>query len=938
MENYLDSKWLGLASANVLPTTTALSIASSATVDLNGINQQVASLADYAAGSQGAVINSSTAAAMLTLNAAGGATTFSGAIQGGGGAPPGSGTITLFMAGGGVQVLAGSNTYTGPTTVSGGTLQLGTGAGGQDGSINGTSSLTDNAALVYNLAGSQTEAYSIGGNGSLTKLGPGTLTLSASNGYSGRTTVAAGTLQLGNSAALGTGALAADGGTLDLAGYSILVPSFSGASGTVTNNGGALATLTVSQSINTSFNGTLQDGAGTLALYKTGPGLLALSGTNAYSGGTTLNSGTLNINGDAALGNAAGGVTFSGNSTLQAGANNITLSLARGLTIDNGVTATIDARANTLTIAGAISGSGRLVATGGTLALYGTSTLAGTYAYATANASLLQINGSLTVPDLYVNGQLAGSGTITTTGGDGLQYQSTAASTFGGTIAGTRQLEISNGGALTLAGANTYQGNTLVDTGGNLLRMGAANALPYGAGKGYVEVDSGGTLDLAGNTANINGLTSNGIVDNLAAGSATLVVGNNNATSTFSGVIQSSSGALALQKVGSGTLTLSGPNTYSGATTVNGGVLAVGASNTLSPYSDHFVGTNSTAGTLDVSGFSGQQVKSLTVGNYGLVNMSSSYSLAVLGNVTLASSSAINIAGVITLPDLLMTYTGSESGTFLSITNNGLALASGDASLYSGGSIEVVSLPIGPSIWSGASGANWSGSNNWSGGPVPSGSGAGAVFSASTSGSLTVTLDSAETVGTLAFGTSGSTGFLLTGSNLLTLNNSGSAASIAVVSGTHSIATPLEMAGGNLVVSASNGGELVLSGSIADDFAVSNVARCLILEGDGTGQLVLSGTGSYSGGTYVDAGTLIVNNSSAIPDGTSLTVGAGGVFVFDPTVTGSSMMESSHVGAVAPVPEPGTIVLLLAALWSAAGHHVLRGRRRFRPKAFGGRS
>ena len=79
-----------------------------------------------------------------------------------------------------VWILAASNTYVGVTLISGGTLQYGTGASGEDGSINYTNSVTNNAALVYDLAGIQTASYLIQGSGSLTKLGSGMLTLAAS--------------------------------------------------------------------------------------------------------------------------------------------------------------------------------------------------------------------------------------------------------------------------------------------------------------------------------------------------------------------------------------------------------------------------------------------------------------------------------------------------------------------------------------------------------------------------------------------------------------------------------------------------------------------------------------------------------------------------------------------------------------------------------------
>ena len=106
------------------------------------------------------------------------------------------GTPGIILNGNGIMALAGANTYLGATTISGGTLQLGTGQSGQDGSIADTSGVTNNSWLTYNLFGNQSASYIITGTGNLTKLGPGQLTLAGNNSYTGTTTVAGGVLNV----------------------------------------------------------------------------------------------------------------------------------------------------------------------------------------------------------------------------------------------------------------------------------------------------------------------------------------------------------------------------------------------------------------------------------------------------------------------------------------------------------------------------------------------------------------------------------------------------------------------------------------------------------------------------------------------------------------------------------------------------------------------
>ena len=113
----------------------------------------------------------------------------------------GSAGGTLTKLGGGTLILANNNAYSGGTTVSGGTLQIGN--GGAIGSIaSPTVSLNNGATVAFSRFDALAYAGAISGNGNVQQIGTGTTTLSGSNTYSGTTTVDAGTLQFAQEAAL----------------------------------------------------------------------------------------------------------------------------------------------------------------------------------------------------------------------------------------------------------------------------------------------------------------------------------------------------------------------------------------------------------------------------------------------------------------------------------------------------------------------------------------------------------------------------------------------------------------------------------------------------------------------------------------------------------------------------------------------------------------
>ncbi|MCF8159223.1 MAG: filamentous hemagglutinin N-terminal domain-containing protein, partial [Polaromonas sp.] len=151
-----------------------------------------------------------------------------------------SGTRSLTKAGAGLVYLTGANTYTGITTISAGTLQIG---GGQLVGTLGSGSVTNNAALIFNRSNALTVSNLISGSGTVEKLGAGTLTLSGANTYDGATTISAGTLVVGHNTALGSTA----GGTTVASGATLTLLDVAVGAEAVTLNG-----ATLSNSANTS--------------------------------------------------------------------------------------------------------------------------------------------------------------------------------------------------------------------------------------------------------------------------------------------------------------------------------------------------------------------------------------------------------------------------------------------------------------------------------------------------------------------------------------------------------------------------------------------------------------------------------------------------------------------------------------------------------------
>ncbi|WP_245329276.1 autotransporter outer membrane beta-barrel domain-containing protein, partial [Bradyrhizobium centrolobii] len=270
----------------------------------------------------------------------------SGGTNPGGGANAADqgGSVAITKSNGGTLTLSSANTYSGGTTINeGSTLvvgnahALGTGTltlnGGTTGvtvTFNGSYTIANNIAAtgdpIYNVLTGNTVnlAGVLSGSGDVVVNEAsgyaGTLILSGTNTYTGPTVVDAGTLQAGSTSAFGNNSAVtvAGGAVLDLAGFSNAIGSLAGA-GAVTNSGGAATLTTGGDNTSTVFSGTIRDGAGSIALTKTGSGLLLLSGSNTYTGATTVGGGTLQVDGSIAsssLTTVQAGAALSGTGTV----------------------------------------------------------------------------------------------------------------------------------------------------------------------------------------------------------------------------------------------------------------------------------------------------------------------------------------------------------------------------------------------------------------------------------------------------------------------------------------------------------------------------------------------------------------------------------------------------------------------------------------------
>jgi autotransporter-associated beta strand protein len=536
--------------------------------------------------------------------------------------------------------------------------------------------------------------------GSLALSGPGNVTLSAANPYTGTTFVNNATFTYGASNVISSGALTIVGGTVNLNGNSDTVGSISinagtiaTAAGTLTGNGtfstvannnvasiitgnlglGANATFTINNGLmdNDALITAVISGAFTFA--KAGAGVLELAGSNTYTGATTISAGTLRLGaaGDATntpLGTAGNGTTVASGFSLDL--NGYSLGTSEALTISGTGISTRGALMNTSSNAVTYSGLITLGAAASIYADYGTMTLSNT--------------GSMTGTGFALTLRGAGNGSLAT------QINTSTAGS----------LVKNDLGTWTISGDGNYTGVTTITAG--TLKLGAAGGAtnnPFGTVGGATTVASGAILDLNGftpgtaepltisgtgiaNTGAFINSSNNSIsysgaitlgaavrVANYGSGVFTLtgaISGNFALTTvTVGGITQSSasvwSGTGTLVKEGSGTLILTGQNTMTGAMTVSTGKLQLGASGgaTNTPLGTNAGGVTVSAGAvLDMSTFSlggASTYETLNISGSGISNA---------GALTFAASSNNNFGAVTVAANARVINSGSGTVIF----------------------------------------------------------------------------------------------------------------------------------------------------------------------------------------------------------------------------------------------------------------------------------
>jgi len=654
-----------------------------------------------------------------------------------------SGSVGAILAGaaavnkttGSTVTLNATNTNTGTTTVSAGTLSLGHATNTLDDTSalvvsGGTLDLGTNAdtvASVQQTGGTiqngtltSTAAFDmqagaasavLAGTAGLTKTTAGTATLSGANTYTGVTTISAGILSVttinngGAAGGLGQETAAAanlvlDGGTLQYTGALASTDRLF----TLTNSGGTIdasgsGALSLTNTGNVAFTGTnartfaltgtntgantlaavVGDNTGATSLTKSGAGTWTLSSTNTYTGTTTVSAGTLTLgHATNTLDNASDLVVSGGVLDLGGNADTVDTVQQTGGTIQNGTLTsvnTFDMQAGTASavLAGAV---GLTKTTTGTTTLSGANTYTGV---TTINAGTLVVGANAPSGMAGALGNATSAVLLGDTAGS-----ANAALLTGGAFSVDRNITVQAGsnGTATIGGStaaiSTFSGAitlnkdaSLTAVNGGTATFSNTNTITDGAGSFILTL-----AGAAGSTLNLNGVVTVNSLSVLATSQALSLTG---ATSTIDN---------AVNFANTGILTLANALTFSGGLTASGPV-ALGADTDLTALTATFNGTvTGTADSLDITGNAvfGGAVTGLTTLDVSLTT--------AINTSTVTTSGTQTYTGAVTIgADTTLTTTNSAvnfDSTINSATARDLTVSTGSGVITLTGAVGAI--------------------------------------------------------------------------------------------------------------------------------------------------------------------------------------------------------------------------------------------------------
>ena len=645
------------------------------------------------------------------------------------------------------------------------------------------------------------------------------------------------------------------------------------------NYGNSTLVLDVSGSY--SFGGYLRNSTGTLALTKNGAGTQTLSGGQiTHTGATSVTAGTLELL------NASG---FASPTSVSAGAllllsNTANHGIGAGATIllNNGSTLAHNGQTHNsayITLAGGVAVSGA----------------------ATLNQNSIP-NTSGTNKSLFLDGGLHGSGTLTINAanpGNAVVFRNNNSS-FAGTLIvnGIASTTVNAGSGIGVGGATIALQKTDITLNGTmeLLAQGIGWA---GTASGAFSMGA-----LSGSGVMIGNHTSGGVT--------TVTLGVNGGSGAFSGVVANGTGnTLHLVKAGAGTQTLSGVNTYTGATTVSGGTLrldfsaggtgnivAAGSALTLAGGVLEILGGAGEADTQTFNGVGGRGTLRITPNGASSVN-------ATLGAVGLTG-------GVINFAGSDATAAGLGSANFLTSTTT----AGGDGTTR-----------LGAHLWNGtgwastsSAGANhivpWTGaySNLFNGttpGPVAIPSGAPnselRILEAA-SGHASNTLGANETINSLLMVAATTAATVDMGANTLTVGNgAGAIGPVAIASGAQSLTIGASANQGVLTAGTSSAAsQLALhnaspGSTLTVNSVVANNAAGGVVSLAAAGRVTLAGVNTYTGSTTIDGGELEIAGAGRLNAGAyagAIAIGGGSILRFNSSAAQTLSGVVSGAGAL----------------------------------------